>query len=339
MSGSRINRGGRPIPGAVNAEFTPGQIVVGICVLIFAAVIFFLAGVLVGRNDPTTAQVIDTTTPPPLITETPTQAAPPATKAAVPPAQVAATTPPPAQPPSAPPITPAADLKKGTPPGGPRSVDLPPLADAKSSNRTVEVPVQMPPPLVPDAPDTKSTTKPDTKSTAKSDAKTSTETLPPLPGSTKTEVAGEKAPADTKKAPADAKKSPVPANGYIEPELAEELLETIGGPENAPAKPAATPKSGTAAAPKAPASTGKGGGFGIQVGSFSKPNREEQANSVKSSVEAAGLTAEVRPTADKSMYRVLVVGFPDRASAIKALNDLKQRPGFEKAFIQNLSQL
>jgi len=303
----------------VNAEFTPGQIVVGICVLIFAAIIFFLAGVLVGRHDPNAAQVIDTTAPPAIVTETPTTR--PAPKPELPPVQTAAVTPTPS--PVPPPIAPAADLKKEPAPLGPRSVDLPPLSSAKSSNRTVEVPVEMAPPLVPEV----STTKTDTKTPSK----TATESLPPLPGSTKAESTDEKSQAATKTATK-------PAVGYLEAELADELLESIGGPENSAAKPA--PATKTAAAPVAKsAATGSSRGYAIQVGSFSRETREEQANSVKSSLEAVGLTAEVRPTKDKSMYRVLVVGFPDRASAIKALDDLKQRPGFEKAFIQDLSRL
>lgn len=334
MSGNRINRGGRPIPGAVNAEFTPGQIVVGICVLIFAAVIFFLAGVLVGKYDPTVAEVIDTTKPAEIVTETPLIR--PAEKS-VPPTQTASATPPPTSNPtppsnpSPPPITAAADLKKESSSLGPRTVDLPPLSSAKSPSGTVEVPVKMSPPLIPDAPDPSTSNKTDTKSASKS----ATDSLPPLPGSSKTEAKPAMAEEKTQTASKTGAKPPV---GYLEAELADELLESIGGPENAPTKSTASTKKEPGSSTKS-APAGSASGYGIQVGSFSKETREEQANSVKRSLEAAGLTAEVRPTKDKSMYRVLVVGFPDRASAIKALDDLKQRPGFEKAFIQDLSRL
>lgn len=333
MSGSRISRGGRPIPGAINAEFTPGQIVIGICVLIFVVMVSFGAGVLVGRGEPHQAQVIDTTVPPsqPAITQEPAQAKaatpPPPPRDATPPVETkAAETKTTDSKPGPPPLPGASVAKKQDSPSGPRTVDLPPLASGKSSNKTVEVPVNMPPPVV--ETDLPATADPKKSGTAE------VSSLPPLPGKSDAATPGAKAP-----------EAPKP-NPELESALEEGLLEPIApqpaksdttksdasAKSAASTKPAANNKSG--AAPAA-----KGGGYGIQVGSFARPNREEQANSLARTVEASGLKAEVRATADKSMYRVLVVGYPDRASAVKALNDLKVRPGFEKAFIQDLSKL
>lgn len=105
---------------------------------------------------------------------------------------------------------------------------------------------------------------------------------------------------------------------------------------------AATEKSATekpaAEKPAAAPATG-GGSFGLQVGAFPGPNREAQAAELKKRAEAAGLRAEIRPSKDKQYYRVVITGYGDRASALKALNDIKQRPGFEKAFVQDLSKL
>ena len=64
---------------------------------------------------------------------------------------------------------------------------------------------------------------------------------------------------------------------------------------------------------------------------------QEQANELKKRLDAAGLHGEIRKS--KDLCRVLITGYKDRAAAIKALNDLKQRAGFEKAFVQNLSSI
>lgn len=376
MSNLRNSRGGRPIPGAFNAEFTPGQMVVGICIFLFAMIASFGAGILVARMDPSfqkTAEVIDLTQPgQPTLPNAPKPekpATPPASTPAATPSAPAAPAAPAAQAP-VPPLPPAPKED----PNAPRRVELPAPAAPKSSNKPVEVPVSMPAPVVSEGAkpgDTPATAaapaeaakpespKPESPKTetspAKTDAKADTKTaaapvaadLPPLPATTKTgktETPAETATktdvakVDPKKAgvtPTDPKKGAAPVDADLEDDLLEPIATT---PKTAATKtgvaktPAATEK------PAAAAPTG-GGTFGIQVGAFPGANREAQAAELKKRVDAAGLSAEVRPSKDKQYYRVLVVGYKDRAAAIKALSDLKARPGFEKAFVQDLSKL
>jgi cell division protein FtsN len=221
------------------------------------------------------------------------------------------------------PGTPAASAttKKEAMPA-PRSVELPPMDASKSSNRPPEVPVQLEKPPTPE-------TVVKEEPPAKTDTKTAATNLPPLPEKGKT-PAPETKPDTKSAAKATETKMAKSQNGLDDP-LAEELLEPVSGAakKTGAAKPAAA-----AAAPSA-----GGGQFGIQVGAFPGPNREAQANDMKKRVDAAGLKSEIRPSKDKQYYRVVIVGFKDRASAISALNGLKQRPGFEKSFVQDLSKI
>lgn len=370
MSNLRNSRGGRPIPGAFNAEFTPGQMVIGICIFLFAMIASFGAGILVARMDPSfqkTAEVIDLTQPGqptlPSATKLDKPATPPASTPATTPATPSAPT---AQPPAAqapvPPLPPAPKED----PNAPRRVELPAPSAPKSSNKSVEVPVSMPPPVVsegtkpaeaPPAPPAAPTDSAKTETTpaAKTDTKADTKTaaapaaadLPPLPAAsktgktdtpaetaTKTEVA-KVDPKKTGTTPTDPKKGATPADADLE----EDLLEPISSAPKTATKTGAAKTPATTEKPAATTAPAGGGTFGIQVGAFPGANREAQAAELKKRVDAAGLGAEVRPSKDKQYYRVLVVGYKDRAAAIKALSDLKQRPGFEKAFVQDLSKL
>jgi len=376
MSSGRITRGGRPLPGSFNAEFTPGQMVMGICVFLFIAVLCFGAGVLVGRLEPKPAvdPLAQSVVAPSATADSTTTSGQPTTEAApaaptAPPATAPTPTPPPPRsaipaPEPPPPGTVVAKKTAATP----RTVDLPPLgASAKSSNRPLEQPVEVPvevgTPVVP-TPSPAAPEEPAPLPTTKSGANTKSGAVPPATPAAEaaksTTIPAEALPPlPTTKSGANTKSGAVPPapapeltpSVPMDPEadlLGNELLETMtpsskkaaATTKTAAATPAGkTAKSATTPEAPAPAAAGGGGNFGLQVGAFPGPNREAQAAELKKRADAAGLRAEIRPSKDKQYYRVVITGYRDRASALKALDDIKQRPGFEKAFVQDLSKL
>lgn len=79
-------------------------------------------------------------------------------------------------------------------------------------------------------------------------------------------------------------------------------------------------------------STGK---FSVQVGAFSQ---KEKALSVVEKAKKLGYSAEVKEIASegKTLYKVLVGRYGDRASADKAVKEIQSKLGIEKPFIVEL---
>jgi len=324
------------LPGTVVTEFTPGQLVIGVCVMLFFAVLCFGAGILVGRNDPSLNTL------------------PPADLAAATPATTAPLDSIPAPPPAAgrgmqqSPRTPDA-------PTQPQAITLPPIASNAPPTAAAEIPVKLEtqptpelPPVVPPANTQPANTPAPAPITAPAPATEKSAALAPIPAPDASKTATTPKPADPKAGalpaiPPPAPKAPAPPVLDEDDLLAQSALEPIAAkkapqPKSATAPPATAPPAATPPTPKSAASGGSGA-FGIQIGAFPGPNRESQANDLLKRTQAAGFSAEVRTSKDKQYYRVVITGYRDRASAVKALESLKQRPGYDKAFIQDLSKL
>lgn len=99
-----------------------------------------------------------------------------------------------------------------------------------------------------------------------------------------------------------------------------------------PPKPAqeTTPPATPATAAAEPSAQGD---YGIQVASFSGPNRQKMAEAAKKSLESnTDMKADLIVSEDGKMIRMVVGHYPDKASAAKACGELKQRAGFSDSF-------
>jgi len=97
--------------------------------------------------------------------------------------------------------------------------------------------------------------------------------------------------------------------------------------------PAAEPSS----VPKPPATTPSEDGFGVQVAAFSGPNRQRLAEGYKERLEANSEWEAVLVVSEDGQYvRVVVGGYPDRETAKRVRDELRQRAGFKDCFVRSL---
>lgn len=79
-------------------------------------------------------------------------------------------------------------------------------------------------------------------------------------------------------------------------------------------------------------------GYGIQVASFLGEQRASRAKSYQKELETElQCDTTVLRSNDDRFYRVVIVGYADRASANAACAELKVRPGFSDIFVRSLS--
>ncbi|HOV72642.1 MAG TPA: SPOR domain-containing protein [Candidatus Hydrogenedentes bacterium] len=75
------------------------------------------------------------------------------------------------------------------------------------------------------------------------------------------------------------------------------------------------------------------GVYGIQVASFSGANRQQMAEASKKRLEAnTDMKADLLPSEDGKIIRVIVGHYPDKDSAAQACAELKKRAGFADCF-------
>lgn len=125
--------------------------------------------------------------------------------------------------------------------------------------------------------------------------------------------------------------SPAPAAPQQPPELT-----PVEAPiEDLPLEPLDPPQPEKTAAANVPA-TGSHK-FGIQLIAYNGADRRSKAEALCGKVQKdSGLQAAIIPSEDDAYYRVVVVGYADRASADKALGEVRAKTGFKDAFIKPL---
>ena len=307
------------------AELTTGQLVLIICVGLVALAIVFGFGVMVGKLDPSTRQVEAVPEAAPQPTTETYQIPVPAEgeSPAVAKEGESGITPTGAKrnPDKSKPQNPFTDIS-------PHMTSLDPLPANRPKNIQVEAPSREP--------------RPDTAAVAAKEGETAPSTTPPAAG---TPPAGTAQAAASPAVQQTAAVTPPPAAAPPaapaapaltpitpeEPPIEDLPLEPV--PQTTPpaaAAPAAAPPTAAAAAPVS-------GKFGIQLVSFRGEDRRTSAEALKARVKkSSGLNAEVIPSPDDQNYRVVVVGYPDKQSAEKALGDVRTKTGFKDAFIKSL---
>ncbi len=305
---SNLNRYGNRDGEKLTAEFTSGQLVIGICVSLFVALVCFLLGVLVGRYDGARTPVKTAVeapqppaTPPPAGVQmtpntdavggafAPGSTAPTAEHAPWPAGRVTEMQPLPS--PTQPaaegeqPVAISKDAAAGDPAaqGSPAGVTVTPPAEVASAAPTTPAPASSTPPAPVAA-------------------------APASPGAATSPAAT--APATT-----------APANEPGEPDMF--------------MPPVAAPAAGAKATDKAAAA--KGGKFSIQIAAFHGAGREAAAQAfVRRAKGTAGLTPQI--VVDAQRARVLLTGYKDRAAAAAACAELRKKPGFADAFVTPVRQ-
>ncbi|MBI2433964.1 MAG: SPOR domain-containing protein [Candidatus Hydrogenedentes bacterium] len=284
----------------VTAEFTSGQLVVGICVLIFVALITFALGVLVGRYEPPikdqALQQLSAKSPsePATPKASGVQASP---RVDTVPLRDAAKTATPVPKPE--PVV--GSFTKQQERTGPRITELPPL----------------PPPSVRPTAAQPSVAAPDARakepSTAPPVAAAATETKPTAVGPT------------------------VPLK---EQRLEEEILSELQPVPDRDLIAEETKLAGNAAAPPAKpaeATSTAVKGWCVQLASFQGEGRQKKAEDyLKRVKQTEKLNAVVAPSKDDKYYRVVVIGYKDEATAKAAAAELRKKPGFKDVFVKAL---
>lgn len=294
------------------AELTTGQLVMLICGGLVGLAAVFGLGVIVGKLDPTTqvSAGAPAETPKPA---TETYTIPAVTEGEAQAAKTegeSGTTPTGAKrnPDTAKPRSPFTDTS-------PRLSSLPPLPANDPKAIQVEAPSREPRPDTPAAPG------------PEGEAAQPVETAPAQTAAAQPPASAPAVAAPAATLPAAPPAKEVPELTPITPEEppVEELpMEPV---KEAPA----------AAAPAQSASPAGMGKFGIQLVAFRGDDRRTSADALKQKLKTnAGLNAEVIPSPDDQNYRVIVVGYPDKQSAEKALNDVRTKTGFKDAFIKSL---
>ena len=317
------------------AELTTGQLVSFICVGLVALAVVFGLGVMVGKLDPSTGtsevkpeavqQPATETYTIPAVAEGENAAAATEGESGVTPTGAKR------NPEKSKPQNPFTDIS-------PRMSSLDPLPANRPKNIQVEAPSRAP---QPDTPDTAvvpakegetaaSTTQPTAAAPSAGTNQAAPPAAPPtaatVPNTATASPATPATPAQPQTtAAAPAKEAPVLTPITPEEPPIEDLpLEPV--PQTVPTSPAAP----AAAAPVS-------GKFVIQLVSFRGEDRRTSAEALKERVKKnSGLNAEVIPSPDDTNYRVVVVGYPDKQSAEKALGDVRTKTGFKDAFIKSL---
>ncbi len=316
--------------GKIGSEFTSGQLVIAICMILVLALICFSLGVLVGKYEKNSGLALQ-------------QARTPERNVSMPPAprnleqtapqEGVQTSPRPL--PAQPQQKPAAP---GFPASQPKVAEIPAPAPASASGTS-------PAPAAP-------------MQTAQAQPQaTAAQPQPPAPPAAPTVPAapvqqGQPAAAPPAQAPpaAGAPAQPGAQPAPSAPAQAPQPEGVIASPAASPAAPgqpavveatpaaAGKPGSGqkASAAAKGQIDGGKGGAYGIQVASCTGPKRKQNAEEFKKRLQTnAGLQADLIPSSDGQRISILVGNYPDKESAKKACAELKKRAGFAECFVKH----
>lgn len=325
----------------LTAEFTSGQLIIGICAALFVALTCFLLGVVVGKVDPSTSG--DATN----LASTTVDAERNGGREGR--------------------QTSQASLVDRVGDESAREVRVPPrsrrdVADATSDGDRV---ITAPAPVRRDtsAASTRSAVVererpvPVTVRPAGSSAADDASTASPLPKPKPTDLPppanmdqpGAATPTEnTEKKPMTAavniplKELPAIESKPTEAPVAKPAPEPAAKPVKKPVvapKPVAAPKPVVEAPKPAPPAARSGdGAFGVQVASFQGGDRKERASEFQRRLrENAGITAaKIFPSEDGAAQRVILVGYPDKAAASKACAELRKKEAFKGAFVKAL---
>lgn len=308
MKRSRSTRNGDKL----TAEFTSGQLVIGIVCALFFCVACFMLGILVGKLDPS-LQPGDTV-------EAVAAAVAPAAKPAAPPAAPAA----------------AAAKPAPKPTGG---VQQSPRTDGLQPHSTQPPKATELPPLPGSAPVkiAKETPAPTTRT--RLDLPAGQATPPPATVAPPAAVPAAPGAAPAPAAPAPAAPAPAavaaatpapPPPAPLEPPAAEAAapvaMQAVDPPDAplTPATPAAKPAAAAAS-----------GSFGIQVASLTGADKNARAVEFQKKFKKdTGLDCQAFPTSDGQYVRLMVVGYASKADAAAACANLKKTPQFAQAFVK-----
>jgi len=296
------------------AELTSGQLVIGICVFLFVALTCFLAGVLLGKRDPSFREAAQPGIAEAGINREGVQRSP--------------------RPDVLRSGEPAEALDPYTTPeerSGPRVTEVaPPGAPPAAPVRIERVAEAAPEP--PERPVTVRTPEPGQEPASAPEPATDAET----PAPDREQVAQVTPPPPPPRETTPAEGRPVQLQGSAPPIAPPaDPAPTRREPAPEPAAPQAAPPAPAPAA--APAATGGRGAYGIQVASFISTDRASRAEAESQRVrQETGMQTAVYPSPDGSIYRVYIVGYPDKPSATAATQELRRRDGYADAFPQEL---
>lgn len=325
------------------------QHVIVICIILFASVVCFMLGILLGRwlqsNEMYAAGTVPART-----ASVAEDVAPPVT----PPKSAATSSQPPVQEgsgegtqayprhvtlPAAEANAPADQTSQGAPP----EIQLPsmaatPATPALPPPATEETPAATTPDAAPAVATATEAAKPPEAAAA---ATTTPENAAPATTTPKEAAPAAKAP---EKAAAAATAPPVAAVATSAGMTADEPI-VLPSDSDVPPKPgkAGAPSGAPATAAKAvaepalPAGSPGNGKYGIQVASLLGANRQQAAEEYARRVKAQlGLDAVLIPCESPPCVRVLVGSYPTQTAASEACNLLRKRPGFDKCFVKPL---
>lgn len=312
-------RRGRSLSGGdkLTAEFTSGQLVIGIVCALFFCVVCFMLGILVGKTDPSLQAV--------------TQDSPPA--ATTPPAPAATATTKPAGGAVGTQQSPRTDGLRPHSTQQAKPTELAPLPSASASGGPVRV--------ARETPATETTrTRIDTPAAPaqQAPAAATTPATPAPPAATPASEPTQTAAATPSTMPA----TPTPATPTAPTPAAPAAPTTPAAPVAitpvVPADPVLAPATPTAApTTQSAASSARGGAFGVQIASLGGADRQAKANAfIQKFKQDTGLDAQAIPSEDGQLLRIVVGGYPNRQAADAACAELKKRPGLGDAFVRAL---
>ncbi|MBW7864939.1 MAG: SPOR domain-containing protein [Candidatus Hydrogenedentes bacterium] len=111
----------------------------------------------------------------------------------------------------------------------------------------------------------------------------------------------------------------------------------VTAPASAPATATAPPAAKPAGAVTEGSAPAAGGKFGVQLASFSGPERQKKAEALRQRVKKDfNLDSMVLKSQDDNFYRVVVGGYADRKAADAARAQLVAKPGLSGAFVREL---
>jgi len=145
--------------------------------------------------------------------------------------------------------------------------------------------------------------------------------------------------AQTPTAPATVPTTPAPASpAKPAAEVKDKPLLTPITPDEPPIEDLALePLAPTPAPVPPPAPAAVSGKFGIQLAAFTGADRSARAEALQKKLNTESkVQTQIIPSTDNQAYRVVVGGFPDKAAAEKALNDIRAKTGFPQAFVKAL---
>jgi len=319
-----------PLP----TEFTPGQLIIAICIFLGAALVCFSLGVLVGKFEARRYQEAGARPPAATRSKPPELPAPkPNTPSTQKPARdssgegvqksprpVVIPTTKPRPPRPAPPsvhtkateTTPATDknarrVTEHPAPTKPAPSVAPDAKPEPPAVRTPPKPTSPTPPAKPSSPEPSSPAKPSEPPAARKSADTE----------------GPSAKAEPKPLP-EAK----PATASVETDLEKaQALEPLAEKPVQAKKPASPPEGTDTGEPRQPA-------YVIQVMSFSASNRKKAEAYAQELKAKQGLTPELVLSEDGQYVRVVVGNYPDQEAARAAWGELRKRPGFSECFVK-----